>query len=314
MSRSRVGVGVQAALEVRDDEHPPRERRAARRAARAPRRVASASSSRRRQLGDRARATPGSRASRPKSMATPSVVSACDAPRRSHGTSPSDLAVVDRRDRTRAASCPSTARSARRCRGHGRRPRGRCRCRTRAGSCRRARRGRCGRGPGCTSRPRSVVGAQREGVEIAIREHRIEVDGTARRRVLEERLVEVPRPELVDRAAEARARARRRARPSTRRTGRACGGRPRRGSRRAGPRPSRRSPSASAKWSRYPSDRAASLRRRASSRTRSATSAPICFDGLPGRAGEGRCRRSCGGPRGSRCRRRAGRRARRGRC
>ena len=49
-----------------------------------------------------------------------------------------------------------------------------------------------------------LVGAERERDEVAVREDRIEVDGTARRGVLEERLVEVPRPQLVDRAAEPR--------------------------------------------------------------------------------------------------------------
>ena len=48
----------------------------------------------------------------------------------------------------------------------------------------------------------AVVGAQRQRGEVGIGEERIEVDGTGGGRLLEERVVEVPRPQLVDPAAE----------------------------------------------------------------------------------------------------------------
>ena len=48
----------------------------------------------------------------------------------------------------------------------------------------------------------TVVGAHRERLEVLRREERVEVDGALGRRVLEEGIVEVPGPELVDRAPE----------------------------------------------------------------------------------------------------------------
>ena len=104
------------------------------------------------------------------SMAMPSVVSACAAPR----SEPGQRAVATRgrrsRGRTRGASCPSTARSARRCTARARRRRGRCRCRTRAGSCRRARRGRCASSTGAHVEAEAVVGAQGERFEVGVGE------------------------------------------------------------------------------------------------------------------------------------------------
>ena len=78
----------------------------------------------------------------------PSVVSACAAPRTQPRAGCRRTRGRRWRGRTRGASCPSSVRSAPRCRARARRRRGRCRCRTRAGSCRRARRGRCARAPG----------------------------------------------------------------------------------------------------------------------------------------------------------------------
>ncbi len=42
-----------------------------------------------------------------------------------------------------------------------------------------------------------VVGADREILEVGVGKERIELDGTARRRILEERIVEMPRRQLA---------------------------------------------------------------------------------------------------------------------
>src|SRR5262249_20655381 len=51
--------------------------------------------------------------------------------------------------------------------------------------------------------PEAGVGPQGERDEVARREHGVEVDRTTRRRVLEEGLVQMPGPDLVDAAVEA---------------------------------------------------------------------------------------------------------------
>src|SRR5581483_8492939 len=49
----------------------------------------------------------------------------------------------------------------------------------------------------------AVVGPGRQRLEVGVREVRVEVDGPLNRRVLEERVVEMPGPQLAGRAAEA---------------------------------------------------------------------------------------------------------------
>ena len=139
-----VGIGVEPALERVHHEHPAREHEELSRLRR---------TQPRRELGTLAPRSPRGRrsshsrlrASEPKRMADASVATTW-AERRSHGSSAREPEVVHAVARARGASCPPTPGSRRHSRAPGRRPHGRRRCRRRAGTCRRADRGRCGRG------------------------------------------------------------------------------------------------------------------------------------------------------------------------
>ena len=271
-----VGIGVEPTLEVRHDEHPAGEheqrplavpRRGGRRAPRRrPRR------SRRRSSASR-----GLRASRPNSMATPSVVSAWAGSRRSHGQSSVELAVVHgvtelvqhrlgpplvgldvAQDPHVALAVDVDAE------------------RVLALSFARVQVAAGEHGPDVEAE--AVVGAKGERFEVGVVEEGVEVDRAADRRVLEEGVVEVPGPEVVDGRSRTARRGWRRAAPSTRRRVPRSPDRPRRGWRTVGPRRARwsRGRGRSGRGSR--GGRAASFRSRASSRTRSATSPPTCFD------------------------------------
>ena len=215
----------------------------------------------------------------PKSIAMPSVVSACAAPRTQPGQRRGRTRGRRWRGRTRGASCPSTARSARRCRARARRRRGRCRCRTRAGSCRRARRGRCASSTGRDVEAEAVVGAQRERFEVGVGEEVVDGDRRPRR----------AGPGRTGRRSATGAGRRRRTRSGAA-SDASTSALPRRERRGGGAvdlveggeqaglvelagREREREVVAVRRAS-----RAAWLRSRASSRTRSATSAPICFD------------------------------------
>ena len=159
----------------------------------------------------------------------------------------------------------------------------------------------------------AVVGAHGERLEVGVGEEVVDGDRALGGRGLEERVVVVPRPQLGRPRCRSGPRAGRRRRSSTPRTGPRWRGRRRRGWRRGGPRRARPWPARarSGRGRRAPgrpgcgAGRARGSARRP--RGRSASTPPT-------RRGARRCRRWCAGSRRWRCRRRARRRSDRGSC